>query len=198
MRTWAAIGLLCVSLSCLPAHADDDARNDPWSVSVYAGPATTKYVGAIVVSGFNYHPTSAAVGVDLDRRLIYLGGDLWIGADAQAAIYRFGHPDKVYGAGLGFLVDDPFGWENTKFSIYDGPSWDTDPPYISIGYKEKVHPAARGRFLNYVSFDFAVRLPHTEKWDLIAQVYHRSGMFGAFSIEDDESTIVGCGIRYRF
>ena len=204
MRAWAVVGLLsvCIPLGVLPASAEDDlqddAKNDPWSVTLYAGPATNKYAGAIIQSGLNYHPTAAAIGLDIDRRLIYLGGDLWIGWDAQGAQYLFGHEDLAYGTGLGFLVNDPFGWRNTKFSIYDGPSWDTDPPYIEIGYKEKVYPAARQRFLNYVSIDFAAQLPHAEKWDGVFQIYHRSGMFGVYSIGDDENTIVGFGIRRRF
>jgi len=204
MRIWAPIVFLFLSAPICTASAladdnpSDGAKEDPWSASLYAGPATTKYVGAIVQSGFNFHPTAAAMGLDLDRRLFYLGDDLWIGWDAQGVQYLFGHRDTAYGTGLGFLVNDPFGWNNTKFSIYDGPSWDTDPPFISIGYKEKVHPASRGRFLNYVSVDFAVQLPHTEKWDGVFQLYHRSGMWGVYSVEDDESTVVGFGLRYRF
>jgi hypothetical protein len=197
-RTLAGPLFLFIPLLVSPANADDDARNDPWSVTLYAGPATTKYVGAIVVSGFNFHPTAAAGGVDLSRRLIYLGGDLWIGADGQAVEYWFGHHDTNYATGLGFIVDDPFGIQGTRFSIYDGPSWDTDPAYTSIGYKEKVFAASRVRFLNYVSINYAVSLPHTRKWDVVFQIFHRSGMWGVYSVADDESTVVGFGIRYRF
>ena len=83
MRVWALVGLLFVCTPFGAALADDDlqdnAKNDPWSVALYAGPATTKYVGAIIQSGLNYHPTAGAIGLDIDRRLIYLGDDLWIG-----------------------------------------------------------------------------------------------------------------------
>ena len=200
MRFWVSSGFLylCARLCISTAYASDDARDDPWSVSLYAGPATTKFIGAIAQSGFNYHPTAAAAGLDVDRRLIYLGGDLWIAADAQGAQYWFGHHDRTYGAGLGFLVDDPFGWAHTRFSIYDGPSWDSDPPYLAIGYKEKVHPEWRRHFLNYLTIDYAVRLPHSENWDGVLQFYHRSGMFGVISPGDDESTVIGFGVRYRF
>src|SRR5208283_678438 len=167
--------------------ADGNSGGDPWSVALYAGPSTTKYIGSVIVSG-NYHPTSAMAGLALTRRLIYLGADIWIGSEAQATEYWFGHHDTSYAVGLGFLFNDPFGFKHTSFAVYDGPSWDTDPPHLAIGYDEKVYGEERKRYLNYISFEFAARLPHSEQWDGILRIYHRSGMFGVFSIGDDEST----------
>jgi hypothetical protein len=199
MRKCALLLVACACTALRPGAgwADDRDLGSPTSITLYAGPATTKYFGAVIQS-FNYHPTSVMAGVAVDHRFLYLGWGTWLSGEAEGGQYWFGHRDTTYGVGLGLQINDPFGFKHASFSIYDGPSWDTDPPYISIGYNEKVHPSERRRFLNYVSIEEAIALSRSGNWDGVIRLYHRSGMFGVYSIGDDEGMTLGLGVRYRF
>jgi hypothetical protein len=189
------IAAICVTavVAVMPASA----RERPWSVSVYYGPASTKYFCAFL-QDWNMHPTATMLGVALDRRLVDLGYDISLAAEVQAGTYFFGHTNVTYGAGLGLQFGRPFGFDSARFSIYIGPSYATDPPYVSIGYKHRTYPAARDAFLNFVSFELAVGLPGSENWDGVFRMYHRSGMFGVYSNSDDDGLMFGLGVRYRF
>jgi hypothetical protein len=46
--------------------------------------------------------------------------------------------------------------------------------------------------------ELAVGLSRNSKWDGVVRVYHRSGMWGIYSLDYDESTVLGIGIRRRF
>ena len=186
-----------VLLVPLPARADDRDLGSPTSITLYAGPATTKFFGAVFQS-FNMHPTAAMAGAAVDHRLIYLGAGIWLGAEATGGEYWFGHHDTAYGVGLGFQINDPFGFRHASFSFYDGPSWDTDPPHLALGYDNKVFPEERARFLNYISIEEAIALSRSGNWDGVIRWYHRSGMFGVYSRDDDGGMAIGLGVRYRF
>lgn len=196
----ARLGLfLAAFFFSFAAHAGDTsfAERDPWSVTVYAGPSTDKYFGAVFTSG-NMHPTSVLFGATINRRLLYLGHDIWLGSEAQIAQYWFGHHDTEFGAGPGLLINEPFGIPRTALSFYDGPSWDTDPADKAVGYGNKVFNAQRQQFLNYIDIEYAVALSPTGKWDGVFRFFHRSGMFGVYSVGDDAGLAFGLGVRYRF
>lgn len=192
------MALFFACLAPAAAHAQGDYGNsDPWSVSAFVGPFTTKYAGAVVQS-FNMHPTATLAGVAVDRHLLYLGWGTWIAADGEATQTWFGHHDASYAVGLGVQVNGPLGFRHSTFSVYDGPSWDTDPPHLAIGYNEKVFGESRQLMLNYVAVEEAIALSPDGKWDGIFRVYHRSGMFGVYSIGNDAGLTLALGIRYRF
>src|SRR3974390_1474128 len=190
MRKAALVMLL--ALAPVTALADDKDLGSPTSITLYAGPSTTKYFGAVIQS-FNMHPTAAMAGIAVDHRFLYLGSGIWFSGEAQGGQYWFGHHDTTYGVGIGLQINNPFGFKHASLSFYDGPSWDTDPPYLAIGYKEKVYPAARRRFLNYVSIEEAIALSRDGKWDGGIRWYHRSGMFGVYSADDDGGVTLGLG-----
>jgi hypothetical protein len=177
-------------------HADE--KDHPWSATVYYGPSTTKYFFA-VLQKFNMQPTGTMLGLAVDRNLIYLGDDIYVGAEAQVTQFFFGHTDTTGAAGLGFRADNIFGLSRTIFSMYSGPSYDTDPPYTSIGYGGKILPAERrARFLNFVGAELAVGLPHINNWYGVIRIYHRSSMMGVYPVGDDAGIAVGIGLQYRF
>ena len=178
-------------------QAAEYGRDDPWSASIYVGPWTTKYIGAIVQS-FNDHPTAAMAAASLNRRILDLGWGVWVSSDSYVSQTWFGHHDTSYGVGLGLRIDGPLGFRHSTFSVYDGPSWDTSPPHLVLGYHNKVHHGQGHRFLNYLGVEEAVALSREGKWDVIFRILHRSGMFGVYSMGDDESTLLGVGLRYRF
>ena len=171
--------------------------NGPWSATLYVGPSTTKYFGAVLQS-FNLQPTGAMVGVAVDRRLLYLGQGISIAAEGQVTQYFFGHKDTTLAFGLGFQADDVFGLKRTTWSIYAGPSYATDPPYTSIGYRGIVYPASRVRFLNFVGIEWAVGFSDESKWQGVFRIYHRSGLMGLYTDSDDDGMALGFGIRRRF
>ena len=178
------------------AHASDYAR-EPWSVSIYLGPATTKYFGAVFQS-FRMQPNAAMLGVATNGRLLNLGWGIALAGEGQITGYYFGHRNVTLALGAGFQINEPFGFKRTTFSIYDGPSYSFDPPYTVIYYHAAVYPAWRKKWENYVSVEYAVELPGSTKWDGVFRFYHRSGAWGLYNSVDDDGMAFGLGVRYRF
>jgi hypothetical protein len=200
MRYWAPVVALCMAAIFAPVAAQaegDYGYDDPWTVRFFTGPFSTKYLGAIVVSA-NMHPTALYTGVSLDRHLLYLGWGTFLIADGELGETWFGHHDTQYGGGLGLQINGPFGFTHSTLTLEDGASWDTSPPHVIIGYHEKVFGYEDAQFLNYMVVEDAIALTRDGKWDGVIRLYHRSGMFGVFNIDDTEGTTIGLGVRYRF
>ncbi|HEY0104888.1 MAG TPA: hypothetical protein VGB91_02300 [Rhizomicrobium sp.] len=174
-----------------------EPTNGPWSVTLYIGPATTKYFGAVFTSG-RMQPSSAMVGLAGDARLLYLGAGISLGAEGEITQYAFGHSNTTFSFGLGFQANAPFGLNHTRFSIYDGPSYALDPPYTSIGYHGIVYPSWRKKMENYVTLEYAVALSSDSNWDGVIRMFHRSGAWGLYTNSDDDGLSFGLGLKYRF
>lgn len=183
------------SAGTVPAHASD---RKPWSVSVWMGPNARKFVGAIVHDGFNTQSRGLIVGLALNRRLIRLYDDIYVGGEIQIDQTLVDHDDTIFAGMLGLQFENLFGYERTSFSVFTGPSYDLNPSYYVIGYNHQVYNTLRKKFLNAVSAEFASGLPFTENWDWTMRLYHRSGVFGLYSYGDDDGLALGLGLKYRF
>jgi hypothetical protein len=53
------------------------------------------------------------------------------------------------------------------------------------------------RWLNYLSVEYALRLPRAPRWELYYRLHHRSGAFDLFASNDVGSNVMGLGLRYR-
>jgi hypothetical protein len=190
------LSCVCASLIATIPLARSNEVSDPWSATLYYGPSTTKFFGA-VLQGFDMEPTGTMAGLALDRSLLDLGWDISIGGEVQVTQYFFGHKDTTVAGGLGLQFHDIFGFRRTDFSVYAGPSYATDPPYTSIGYRNVLWPSGRVKFLNFVGIEFASALPQSD-WYGVFRIYHRSGMFGIYASSDDDGLAVGLGIQRRF
>ena len=165
-----------------------------WSFTLYGGPATGKIFTQFVDGHYTWD--SGVMAIAADRRLAHLGWGFDLMGEGQYQQYFFGHtyPSVALGLGLQF---DAFPWERwvpTTFSIYSGPTYSYDPP---LNYPRNVWGSRKG-LLNYVSAEFAVELPNTRHWDAVFRVYHRSGMWGVYTLDADEVTVIGGGLRVRF
>jgi hypothetical protein len=191
------LGLL-VLFAVLPAPAAQAMpSNGPWSVTLYAGPATTKFFGAVFTSG-RLQANAMMVGLAGDGRLLYLGEGISLAGEAEITQYGFGHSNTTFSVGMGFQVNAPFGWDRLRLSIYDGPSYAVDPPYTSIGYHSIVYPAQRKKWENYVTLEIAVGLSSQSNWDVVGRLFHRSGAWGLYTDSDDDGLAVGLGLKYKF
>ncbi len=191
------LGLL-VLFAVLPASAAQAVpSNGPWSVTLYAGPATTKFFGAVFTSG-RLQANAMMVGLAGDGRLLYLGEGISLAGEAEITQYGFGHSNTTFSAGMGFQLNAPFGWDRLRLSIYDGPSYAVDPPYTSIGYHGIVYPAQRKKWENYVTLEIAVGLSSKSSWDVVGRLFHRSGAWGLYTDSDDDGLAVGLGLKYKF
>lgn len=186
---------MVLAILCTAIQAGYSQSADPWSATLYYGPSTTKWVGAVLQTGLGANGTMT--GLAVDRHLLDLGDDISLGAEAQLTEY-FPSPNTTVAAGLGIRFGDIFGLKGVDFSFYSGPSYASDPPATSVGYRGIVYPAWQDKFLNYVSMQLAVPLSATGKWDGVLQVYHRSGAFGLYSNSDDDGLAVGIGMRKNF
>lgn len=198
--TWFA---LAVSFAAGAAQADSRSwdynapRVQKWSVTLYAGPQSNKYFGA-VMQDFNLQSRGVLIGLALDRKLINFGSDIYLAAELQGTHVVMDHPESTVAFMLGFEIDRLFGYERTSFAAFTGPSYSFDPPYRVIGYKHRTYPTNRTQFLNAVAFEFASGLPGTQNWDWTFRFYHRSGVFGLYSEGDDDGLAFGLGLRRRF
>ncbi len=179
------------------ARSFDPYAFKPWAVSVYVGPASPKYVGAIL-QDFNLQSKQYMVGVALDRRLFRLWTNFYVSSEIQATEYFNGHLNTTFAGMLGFQADNLLGYERTSFSFYIGPSYSLDPPYVTIGYKHREYPSTRKKFLNAIGIEFASGLPFTKSWDWTMRIYHRSGVFGLYSEGCDDGMTIGLGLKYHF
>jgi hypothetical protein len=202
MRRVALCVMLLFCATLTGALADSDKQpaqfgDEPWSVSIYTGPFTTKYFFAVFSSG-RIQPTAVGTGIALDRRLFHITSDFSIMSEAHVVQHYFGHVSTDLSLGLGFQWNEPFGFPYTSLSGYDGMSYETDPSKTSIGYGGKIYPAWGPKTLNYMSVEWTAAFTKTSKWDLVFRLFHRSGAFGLVSEGDDGGMTLGIGVRRRF
>ena len=137
-----------------------------------------------------------ALGFALDRNFAYLGARFSLLAEAQAIHYFFSPPTTTFGLGLGIKYDLLFIAPDAPVTValYMGPSYSLDPPFDANG------PAipARHRFLNYLSSEVTIGIPHAPNWSVSIRSFHRSGMYGLYARGIDEGTMIGIGIRHSF
>ena len=82
----------------------------------------------------------------------------------------------------------------TAFSVFMGPSYSFNPP---LAYR-RADWGSRKALLNYLGFEFAFAIPPSRKFDAVIRVFHRSGVWGIYTNDAQESSAVGIGLRYRF
>jgi hypothetical protein len=156
-----------------------------------------KYFGAFIQK-LNLEPNSVMFGVAVNRKLAYLGADIYLAGEVQVTQYFFGHLNTTGAATIGFQFDKLFGFDRTSFSAYMGPSYATDPPYFALGYHNQLEGPPRKNLLNALSLELAFGLPGSERWDAAIRMYHRSGAFGLYSTGNDAGEAFGLGVRYHF
>lgn len=187
-------GFLVSSLALATSLWTGTARADgPWSVTLYGGPSSTKFVTQILSGDFTINGGMA--GLAIDRGLFRLGGGVSLAAEVQATQFFGEYSYSTAGLGLGFRFDE-LPWSDSlpsSFAIYTGPSYAPNAPLIKLP-----SPHHDPKFLNYVSLEFAVQIPGTRKWDATLRVFHRSGAWGTYSNTADVGSMIGIGIRRRF
>jgi len=167
--------------------------NTGWTATLYGGPWTQRVVSEIVGDG-NYDVHGAMVGLAVDKRFFRLGWGFSVGGEGEVT-QNFGRAKfTTFGLGLGFRFD-AFPWAlPTSIAVYSGPSYAIDPPIEQYSPQRHQHP-----FLNYVSIELAVAIPRYRRhWDAVVRIFHRSGVWGVYSINADEGTTIGVGLRAKF
>jgi len=189
MRSKAASSLI-LAASAL-AWSPSALAASPWSATLYAGPASTKFVTQIL--GGDFEVNGGMVGLAVDRGLFKLGSGISIGAELQLTQFFGSYTYNTGALGVGIRFDE-FPWSDslpTTFAIYTGPSYAPNARII----KDPV-PHQDPKFLNFVSVEAGVGL--SRKWDAVFRIYHRSGAWGVYSNTADVGTMIGIGLRRRF
>ena len=167
------------------------AADSPWSATLYAGPATNRWVTQVLATDFVTN--GAMIGLAVDRRIISLGSGISFGAEAQWSQFSFGVDYGAASLGIGLRFDDISLIKHLPmtFAVYSGPSYATNSPRILPygGYMP--------RFVNYVGAELGITIPKT-RWDIVFRVFHRSGAWGLYSTSADEGSMFGLGLRRRF
>jgi hypothetical protein len=188
------LSLLIAGIVCVSTPAVANSNESKWSVSLYAGPSTN-YIFTEVIAG-RFHWADTMVGAAVDRKLAYLGWGWSLKGEAQITQHFLGHTYNTAALGLG-LEFDQFPWSvslPTSFAQYTGPSYTTNAP--------QQYPRAlwgsKKALLNYVSVELAFGIPNEPNWDVEFRTFHRSGAWGIYTLDADENSVIGFGIRYRF
>ena len=182
----------CIILVNIPAIVK--ANESKWAVSLYAGPSTN-YIFTEVVAG-RFHWADTMVGLAVDRKLAYLGWGWTLQGEAQITQHFLGHTYNTAALGLG-LEFDRFPWSEslpTSFAFYTGPSYTTNAPQ----QYSRAKFGSKKALLNYVSVELAFGIPNTPNWDVEFRTFHRSGAWGFYTLDADENSMIGIGIRRRF
>lgn len=188
------LSLTIAGVVFLGATSSANASESKWSVSLYAGPSTN-YIFTEVVAG-RFHWADTMVGVAVDRKLAYLGWGWSLKGEAQITQHLLGHTYNTAALGLG-LEFNQFPWSEslpTSFAFYTGPSYTTNPPQLY----SRAAWGSKKSLLNYVSAELAFAVPNAPGWDFEVRTFHRSGAWGIYTLDPDESTMIGIGIRRRF
>jgi len=161
---------------------------------LYVGPATNNYTSQIFHGDFGVE--GPALGLALDRNLFYLGAGFSLLAEAQVVHYFFNPPTTTFGLGLGIKYDllSIAPDAPVTVALYMGPSYSLDPPLDANGPETP----ARHRFLNYLSSEVTIGIPHSPNWSVSLRSFHRSGMYGLYARGIDEGSTIGIGIRHIF
>ncbi len=191
MRLRIALPLSLTAMTLLGAGAAQASGQGPWSVTLYGGPSSTKFVTQIL--GGDFEVNGGMVGLAVDRGLFRLGSGISFAAEAQVTQF-FGDYSYATGAfGVGFRFDE-FPWSDTlptTFAIYSGPSYAPNAPII-----KDPKPHQDPKFLNYVSVEAGFGI--SRHMDAVLRIYHRSGAWGTYSNTADVGTMIGIGLRRRF
>jgi hypothetical protein len=188
------LSLLIASIISVSVPAIANANESKWSLSLYAGPSTN-YIFTEVVAG-RFHWADTMVGVALDRKLAYLGWGWSLKGEAQITQHSLGHTYNTAALGLGVEFDQ-FPWSETlptSFAVYSGPSYTTNPPQ----QYPRAEFGSKKALLNYVSIELAFAIPNAPRWDVEIRTFHRSGAWGIYTLDADENSVIGIGIRRHF
>lgn len=200
MRRAALYALVLFCIAAGAARADSAGKqfgDEPWSLTFYTGPSSSKWFFAVFSSG-RLQPDAVGSGLALDYRLFHVTSDLSIMSEAHVLQTYFGHANTNVAGGLGFQWNEPFGFPYTSFSGYDGLTYASDPSKFSLGYGGKIIPATDNRLLNYMSVEWTAAFSKTSKWDLVFRFFHSSGAFGLVTEGADAGMTMGIGVRRRF
>ena len=193
----ALAGLLFFLLGCASATAG------PWSATLYGGPVTYTIFTQTLDGRARFN--SGMLGIALDRRLAYLGWGWNLVGEAQVQQF-FARDSKDFyeGSGnysaiaLGLGIEyHHFPWEHsvpTAVSVFVGPSYSFNPP---LAYARSSW-GSRKSLLNYLGIEFAFAVPPRRDLDAVFRIYHRSGVWGLYTNDAQEASVIGVGLRYRF
>ncbi len=126
-------------------------------------------------------------GLAGDVRLFALGSGFSFAAEGQLTQFGGKYTYTTGALGVGFRYDG-YPW---SAALYSGPSYATDPPKGIAQFQGK-------KLLNYVGLEVNHAIPHAHGWSVGLRMYHRSGAWGLYSIDNDEVTMFGIGVRKQF
>ena len=158
----------------------------PWSATLFAGPVTYSHFSRTFEGHFQVNGGMA--GLMGDVRLFSLGRGFSIAAEGGFTDYGGKFDYTTAAAEIGFRYDN-YPW---SFAFYTGPSYATNPP------TDRSEDFVGRHLLNAVSSELSYALPHSDGWGVALRLYHRSGAWGLYSLDNDEGTMFGIGVRKQF
>lgn len=81
----------------------------------------------------------------------------------------------------------------TSISLGEGVSW-----VSNVSTREHRNSDDPQKILNYLNFELTAALAAYPRFELVARIHHRSGVFGLYRSNNSGSTAVGIGLRWYF
>ncbi len=180
----------------------------PWAVMGYYGRMTNNTLGQVIIQDYTFAQEtlysiefSHQLSVDNPLRrflqpivtTVEVVGNFTYRDDPVGPIYEF-NPYVSFRWGH-------FPWDKyitTTFALGEGVSFDSKVPSIEVGNDADDKTDSPQKVLNYLMMEVTFAVPNHPHWELVARIHHRSGVYGLYNAENNGSTAIGLGIRYRF
>jgi hypothetical protein len=191
---WIA-GAICLSHGSPAVAADDESWwSRGYAVEGFAGAVTTRLTHEILLGTTTFNK-GGLVAIAGSKELVDLGCGFAIRAQLLAD-HRFDGLDyDEFAFMLGMEYSD-FPWSKswpTTLEVSTGPSYATRIPKI-----EDQSSGSPQRWLNAVGLELSITPSPESHWSIVGRYHHRSSAFGLYGGNQDESTMFGAGIKYRF
>jgi len=192
-KGWIAFLTLAIGLTALLPLDSANAEND-WAATLYGGRLTDSTLRGILTADFTFED-AYYVGLGVMRRMYTYKQFFDLQLEGQTNSF-YGDQDNWDFQLLGYIRWLPFPWDrylDTSFAAGTGLSYATSVPKV-----EDKNWKNSAQFLAALSFQFDFKLPRSPQWNIIAGIYHRSGVFGTFSGVSVASNGLTVGVRYWF
>jgi hypothetical protein len=167
-----------------------------WALTLYGGPHAQKNLEDVVTLQATFPDDTYIVVLALTREVWRYQNLLTLEAEGQVGKH-FGEMNHWEFNGLLAMRWLPFPWDKyveTSFAVGDGLSYATEVPEVELEDDENAE-----ELLNYFLLELTLGLPQHRRWDFVARIHHRSGVFGLFgNVEHGGANFVTGGIKYRF
>ena len=185
------VSLLSIFI-CSSVYAEEDEAKRDWFINSYTALLLDNDLGMTLtldLDSYDAYLTALTVGKRIGSYKKY------IDAEVEGQIVKYYVKQDHWEFNAAFVLRwQPFLWDkvlDTSFAVGNGFSYTS-----KISELEEERHGKATRLLHFLMFELTFALPDYPKWNLIARIHHRSGVYGVFDGVSGGTNAVGLGIKY--